>query len=517
MKIGAIICEFNPLHNGHLYLIKKAKKECDFLIAILSGDFNQRGIPSLVNKKIKAQWALQAGFDLVVENPFEFVIQSADYFASGAIMCAKQLKVTDLYFGSENFNKLDFENILKILINNDHKIKEQINSNTNYPRLIANILKNENIELNSPNDLLGLSYLKAIYLYKANININPIKRLGGFHSLTPYNKHICSATYIRHQIEQNNINTLSNFIPEYVLNDLQKHNLITLKNFEGLILKNVYQFDKLELKNIFGVDEGLENRIKKMLPQSIGLNTLIEFVKTKRYTYNRLQRMFLLIGLNILKSEINNNITAVNVNILKSNALGTKYLDKLNFVSSNSKFDTKIKKVYNGIITNTKGEKKMSFIVEAQIEIQKNSRNKYETLENGKLKLDRVLPSSQVYPTDYGFFNNTLGQDGDPLDCLILSTESLLPTALVDVRVVGVMFMVDGGEKDEKILAVVAEDPRFEHINSLSDVPEHTLKELANYFSTYKQMQNKVTEVIGFEDVSTAKELYNDAVARFNK
>lgn len=521
MKITAIICEFNPLHNGHLYLINKARENCDILVAIMSGDFNQRGIPSILNKNIKANWAIKAGFDVVVLNNFEHVIQASDFFASGAIMAAKNLNVDTLYFGSENFDQIDFEKIYEILKLNDSEIKKRINSNTNYPRVISSILKEHNIELNSPNDILGLSYLKAIYKYNVNIKLNPIKRLGGFHSLVPYNKNICSATYLRTQIQTNNFEKIKNFVPEYVLNDL-KNNIKKLKNFsdfEPLILKNLYLFNKKELKEIFGVDEGLENRIVKMLylKKEPGLDALIELVKTKRYTYNRLMRMFINIGLNTKKSDINNDFIVKSNNVLNTSFQGEKYLKKLKFQNFESKFDTKIKTVYNNTNQKLKGENKMSFIAEVQIEIQKNSRNKYETLENGKLKLDRVLPSAHVYPTDYGFFDNTLGLDGDPLDCLILSTESLLPTSLVDVRIVGVMFMVDGGEKDEKLIGVVDQDPRFDHFESLKDVPEHTLKVLANYFSTYKQMQNKVTEVIGFEDASVAQEIYIDSKKRFEE
>lgn len=518
MKIGAIICEFNPLHNGHLYLINEAKKKCDFLIAIMSGEINQRGIPSLVSKETKAKWAINAGFDLVVENNFEYVIQSADFFANGAIMQANLLNVDYLFFGSENYTANEFHHIAKVLNKNEYKIKELINGKTNYPRVIGSILKENGIILDSPNDLLGLSYLKAIFKYNAKVKLCPIKRLGGFHSLVPYNNSICSATYIREQIKLKKLDELKNYIPDYVLRDLKKaKHLFDFSDFEGQIIKNIYNMDRLELKQVFGVDEGLENRIHKLLNQNIGLDSLINLVKTKRYTYNRLQRMFLNIGFNVLKKEINNDVELKYINYLDSTKRGINYLRDNLIYHYPSPFDTRIKKVYNKINILNKGDINMSFVIEAQIEIQKGSRNKYETLENGKLKLDRVLPSAQVYPTDYGFFNQTLGQDGDPLDVLILSSEPLLPTCLVDVRVVGVMFMVDGGEKDEKLIAVVDEDPRFDHIEKLADVPVHTLKVISNYFSTYKAMQNKVTEVIGFEEASVAEQLYADAVERFNK
>lgn len=516
MKINAIICEFNPLHNGHLYLINKVKSQSDILVAIMSGDFNQRGIPSCVESKIKASWALQAGFDIVVENPFKYVNQSGDFFANGAILVAKQLGVTDIYFGSENYTKQDFEKMSQIIIDNDSYIKQNINGKTNYPRVVSNLLKQNDFDLSAPNDLLGVSYMKAIMKYDPTISINPIKRLGGFHSLTPYNNNIASATFIRQNL--NNVSAIKNYVPNYVYNDLKTQTILKFIDFEPLIIKNIYAHDKMWLKSKFGVDEGLENRILKMLPLGYNLDDLINLVKTKRYTYNRLQRMFLSIGLNVNKSDIDNSNNYLDLNILAQSKKGTAYLQSKNINSNTNMFESNIKSLYNKVkIAKQKGENNMSFVVEAQIEIQKNTKNKYETLDNGQIKLDRVLPSSQVYPTDYGFFNQTLGQDGDPLDVLLLSTESLLPGVLVDVRVVGVMFMVDGGEKDEKLIAVVDQDPRFDHVQSLKDVPEHTLKEVANYFSTYKQLQNKKTEVIGFEDANTAQEIYNDSVTRFNK
>ena len=144
------------------------------------------------------------------------------------------------------------------------------------------------------------------------------------------------------------------------------------------------------------------------------------------------------------------------------------------------------------------------------IEIPRGSMNKYEIdKETGLIALDRVLHTAQQYPFDYGFVPQTLWDDGDALDVILLTTQPLMPGILVHARPVGVLPMVDGGEKDEKILAVPANDPRYNDINDLSDVNKHTLKEISHFFLTYKQLQNKEVTLKDFEDKAAAEAAFN--------
>ncbi len=130
------------------------------------------------------------------------------------------------------------------------------------------------------------------------------------------------------------------------------------------------------------------------------------------------------------------------------------------------------------------------------IECPKGSRVKYEVdKETGLIKFDRVLYSTDHYPADYGFVPQTLWEDGDPLDVLVLTHEALVPGVLVRCRPLGYLEMIDGGEDDIKILAVPVKDPRFEYIKSLDDVDPHFLKETKHFFQTYKDLQNKKVEV----------------------
>jgi inorganic pyrophosphatase len=155
------------------------------------------------------------------------------------------------------------------------------------------------------------------------------------------------------------------------------------------------------------------------------------------------------------------------------------------------------------------------------IEIPRGVKNKYEIdKETGLIKLDRVNHTAQAYPFDYGFVPQTLWDDGDALDVVLLTTEPLFPGLLVEARPVGIMHMIDGGEADEKVIAVPSGDPRFKDVKDLKDVNPHTLREMSHFFSTYKQLQNKVVEVGEFEDAAAARaafersvKLYEDAKA----
>ena len=156
----------------------------------------------------------------------------------------------------------------------------------------------------------------------------------------------------------------------------------------------------------------------------------------------------------------------------------------------------------------TPGEKgKINVIVE----INKGSKNKYEIdKETGLIALDRVHHTSQDTPFDYGFVPQTLWEDGDPLDVVILTTYPLLPGILVKVRPVAIMDMIDDGEGDAKIIAVPIDDPRWEHVQGLEDVNKHTLKEMEHYFSTYKKLQNKEVKVNGFRGRINAEEAFDE-------
>ena len=151
-------------------------------------------------------------------------------------------------------------------------------------------------------------------------------------------------------------------------------------------------------------------------------------------------------------------------------------------------------------------------VVNGIIEIPKQSRAKYELdKDSGMLLLDRVLYSAMYYPANYGFIPKTYCDDKDPLDILVLSQINVVPMCIIRAKVIGVMRMVDNGEQDDKIIAVAANDMSVNHINDISELPEHSVKELRNFFEDYKKLENKTVEVEDFQNAEVAKQIISKA------
>ncbi|HEX2847057.1 MAG TPA: inorganic diphosphatase [Chitinophagaceae bacterium] len=151
--------------------------------------------------------------------------------------------------------------------------------------------------------------------------------------------------------------------------------------------------------------------------------------------------------------------------------------------------------------------------VNALIEIPQGSRAKYEVDKaTGLLLLDRVIYSSFHYPVNYGFIPQTLGQDSDPLDILVLCSQSIQSLCLVEATVIGNMQMIDSGQLDDKIIAVASKDPSVNHYSKIEDLPQHFLLELRNFFEQYKVLENKKVEIDNFQDKATAWGIITDAI-----
>ena len=189
MTIG-IIAEYNPFHNGHLYLINKIKEKYKdaTIISVITGNFTERGDVSIIDKFKKAEIAVKNGIDIVVELPFVFSTQSADYFSYGALTILNYLKVDLIVFGSENNNIEDLETVADIQLNNskfDSLVQIHCKMGCSYPKALSNAVYDlTNKQINTPNDLLGISYIKIIKKYNYNIKYECIKRTNDYHSKT---------------------------------------------------------------------------------------------------------------------------------------------------------------------------------------------------------------------------------------------------------------------------------------------------------------------------------------------
>jgi len=323
MDAVGIICEYNPLHKGHIYHIEETKKlfPGSPIILILNGYFLERGEISILSKENKTKLALIYGVDLVVELPFIFGTQSADIFADASIKILHFLGCKYLVFGSESNNIDVLEKVANIQNNDDYnlKVKELLQTGINYPTALAKALNiDENIF--NPNDLLGISYIKAIKKHHFNIKPITIKRTSTYHSTTE-NDEIISATNIRNKIKSGE---------DISLNVPRK----SIKLIENLSLNDLFPYLKykiltdLDLSKYLTVDEGIENRLKEKILISHNVEELIQNVKTKRYTYNKICRMLIHILASVPK-DINKLASIEYIKILGFNEKGRNYLHNL--------------------------------------------------------------------------------------------------------------------------------------------------------------------------------------------
>lgn len=328
MAVG-IICEYNPFHNGHLHHINKIKEMYpeELIVLVMSGNFTQRGDISIIEKYDKADIALFHGVDLVVELPFFFATQSADIFAKGSIALLNHLKCNKIVFGSESNNIDDLTSLANIQLNdNDYniKVKEELNKGNNYPTAMSNALRNISYTtVNTPNDLLALSYIKEIVRNNYKIETISIKRTNNYHD-TKMNDVISSATSIRKAILDNK--NINDYVPEYSLKFIQKEDF-NKKYFD--LLKYKIISEGIDIKKYYTVDEGIENRILKNINSCSNLEELIQKTKSKRYTYSKLKRMFIHMLCSFTKEERLKKESVDYIKILGFNQFGKEYLNEI--------------------------------------------------------------------------------------------------------------------------------------------------------------------------------------------
>ena len=328
MKSVGIICEYNPFHNGHLYHINKVKELYpDYtIVLVMSGNFTQRGDVSIINKWDKTEIALHYGVDIVIELPYVFATESADKFAKASIEILDQLNVDCIVFGSESNNIEKLKEIADIQLNNkkyDKLVKEYLSEGINYPTALSKAIYTlTNKKIDKPNDILALSYIREIIKQEADIEPISIKRNNDYNSLE-LNDGMTSASSIRYALENNE--DISSYVPdktkEYLDNPMFNNNYFSLLKYKILTEKDLSIYQT--------VDEGIGSRIKKMILKSNSLDELIENVKTKRYTHNKIKRMLIHILCGFTKKQALKMKNSEYIRILGFNENGRIYLNKV--------------------------------------------------------------------------------------------------------------------------------------------------------------------------------------------
>ncbi|MCI1967134.1 nucleotidyltransferase [Clostridium luticellarii] len=317
MNIAGIIAEYNPFHNGHRYHIEKMKSMtgCSGVIAAVSGNFVQRGAPSIIDKWTKTYMALQNGVDLVLEIPVLYSLSSAEFFAFGAVSLLENLGVVKkLCFGSECGNIQLLESIGSILCQEPYEfkinLKKNLSEGLSYPHARSNALMeffhhNDNSEfkdydlrkiLSSPNNILAIEYCKSLLKLKSSIIPLCIKRIGSSYNSLEMKNNFSSASSIRNFIKnEGNFDDLENNLPPSVFSILKKlqdsgYNF-TFEDSLVPYLKYKYFFYKGNFKYLPDVSEGIENRIFDAIKNNCSYKDIVEASKTKRYAYSRISRI----------------------------------------------------------------------------------------------------------------------------------------------------------------------------------------------------------------------------------
>ena len=328
MNIIGIVCEYNPFHNGHMYQINEIKKKYkdSIIIVVCSSSFTQRGNLSLLNKWDKTKIALLNNVDIVLELPYVYTVQSSDIFAEFAIKILNEFKIDTLIFGSESNNLNELINSAKVQLNNTNfntLVQKYLKDGINYPTALNNALKDLKCSpINTPNDLLGVSYIKTILENNYNIKIDTIKRTNNYHDINS-NDEIVSASNIRNKILNNE--DYKHMVPS-ITYEILKNKKQNNKYFEYLKYKIISESN---LDKYLDVDEGLSTRIKESINKSNTLEELIQNIKTKRYTYNKISRMLNHILCSLTKEEKNNTKDLEYLRILGFSNNGKEYLNKI--------------------------------------------------------------------------------------------------------------------------------------------------------------------------------------------
>lgn len=336
MKACGVIVEYNPFHNGHKYHLKEAKKQskADCVIAVMSGNWVQRGQAALIDKWKRASYALENGCDLVIELPPHYALQSADGFAKGGIKLLNDLQISSLCFGTDQQDYFDYHSFGQQLVENEKKIIQELeylkHSGISYPQQMKIVYETIGLDgkwnTQTPNHLLGLTYAKEVIKQNPTIQLLPLLRKGsGYHEALKNEKQ-ASASGIREALINEQWGKIQPQVPFQVYKDLKEKKTVSWNDFYPLLQYQVMVQSKDSLQHIYQMTEGLENRCKESITAPT-FSAFIEKMKTKRYSYPRLSRLSTCILLQLTTKEMLNPMDYHY--ILGFTSIGQRYLRQI--------------------------------------------------------------------------------------------------------------------------------------------------------------------------------------------
>lgn len=335
MRSCGIIVEYNPFHNGHAYHAEMARKKsgAEVVIAVMSGNFLQRGEPAILDKWQRANQALQNGVDLVVELPVEWAVQPADYFARGGIRLLEALGCDALCFGTEGSESFDYEAFGDWALKNDSLIQQEYQkigeTGQSYPEKMTQIFQEnwsgEAIDFSSPNQILALSYAKENAKIKNPMKLFPLHRKNAaYHDQKIRHKHIASATAIRKAVNEQR--PFKETVPPQTYADLLEKPLQNWEDYWPFLRYQLLASEKNKLTTIYQMSEGIETRLKQAAVKAKHFEDFLDQVKTKRYTRTRLQRLACYVLLDISAEKIKEQQSKTYLNILGFTQAGQRFL-----------------------------------------------------------------------------------------------------------------------------------------------------------------------------------------------
>ncbi len=347
LKSTGIIVEYNPFHNGHLHHLRETRRmtgaEC--IIAVMSGYFMQRGEPALVSKWTRAEMAVLSGADLVVELPYAFAVQPAEKFAAGGIAILDALQCKSFCFGSESGDIEAFRQAAAVLLENEAafnaSVKREVKKGISYPAALSNSFQklapgDSTLDLSSPNNILGFHYMLAAARQNPAMEAFTVQRKAAGHHDVAITGEIASASATRKTILQTeDLHAARPVLPEPAFHVLSRH-----RNNNGHFLHwalywpflhyRLLSSSEEELRAIYEVEEGIEYRLKKAAASANSFPDFMEKVKTKRYTWTRLQRICTHLLTNAKKAEIKKHAAKPSyIRLLAMNETGRRYLNSV--------------------------------------------------------------------------------------------------------------------------------------------------------------------------------------------